>query len=287
MPTRSTQHSQRRVCFAGAFLALVFLHCGSERIVYRHASLSGEIVVTESPGPVRTLRFGEHGAVQSQVFVGRPRELRVPYTATAVAALGAVDAPQRLLVVGLGGGSIPAFLHVALPDADIDVVEIDPAVVEVAQAWFGVRPDERLRVHTADGRDFIEAAPTRYDAVFLDAYGAHAVPPALSTLEFLEAVRAALAADGAVIANLWSDASDNLYPSMLATYRAVFPEVFVLPVARRTNRIVLALPASADADLARRLEDFAKAHGLAKALAGGLERFEGKTASAQILRDPE
>lgn len=286
MSARRMRRSKRRFLL-GALTALALAHCSAERVVHRQASLSGEIVVTEAPGVVRTLRFGEQGAVQSRVVVGRPLELRVPYTATAVAALGAVERPRRILAVGLGGGSIPGFLHAALPEAVLDVAEIDPDVVEVAQDWFDVRPDARLRVHVADGRRFIEDVTDPYDAIFLDAYGASDVPAALTTHEFLQATRRALAPNGAVIANLWSDASDNLYPSMLATYRAVFPEVFVLPVARRTNRIVLALPASADADLARRLEDFAKAHGLAKALAGGLERFEGKTASAQILRDPE
>src|SRR5690606_39338346 len=82
---------------------------------------------------------------------------RVLFRSAIGLALVAPDA--RILYVGLGGGAMPMHAHDVLPRAAIDVVEIDPLIVDVAQAWFGFRPDSLLRVRTRDGRAFIEAAP--------------------------------------------------------------------------------------------------------------------------------
>jgi spermidine synthase len=71
-------------------------------------------------------------------------------------ALAAVEKPKRILIVGLGGGSIPNFLHKYYPNTHIDVVDIDPLVVKVAKEYLGFREDKTLRVHVADGRAFIE-----------------------------------------------------------------------------------------------------------------------------------
>jgi spermidine synthase len=95
-----------------------------------------------------------------------------------------------VLVVGLGGGTLPQFLRMAYPYARIDVAEIDPAVVRVAEDYFNLRQDERLRVDVGDVRAFVEsAAPGSYYIIILDAYGVGTVPRHLTTVEFLRAGR--------------------------------------------------------------------------------------------------
>lgn len=93
---------------------------------------------------------------------------------------GLSGASLRFLCIGLGGGSVPAFLAAALPHSTVDVVELEAAVVEAAQEGMGFVPDERLRVVTDDGAAFALRAVERmsasgedaYDAVLLDAYDA-------------------------------------------------------------------------------------------------------------------
>ena len=81
-----------------------------------------------------------------------------------------------------------------------------------------------------------------HDLIFLDAYGRNSVPEALTTVEFLAAVRAALDPEGVVVANIWNERTNPLYPSMLRTYQESFDELFAFPVPRRNNHIVVAAP---------------------------------------------
>lgn len=63
--------------------------------------------------------------------------------------------PLSVLLVGLGGGGLPQFLRDFVPDVTVEVVELDPAVLEVAKEWFGFRPDDRLAVTLGDGLERI------------------------------------------------------------------------------------------------------------------------------------
>lgn len=65
------------------------------------------------------------------------------------------ETPLALLVVGLGGGSLPLFVHDHFPKSCIDAVEIDPSMLEVATRWFGFSQSDRMKVHIADGLDYI------------------------------------------------------------------------------------------------------------------------------------
>lgn len=65
------------------------------------------------------------------------------------------ETPLALLVVGLGGGSLPLFVHDHFPQSCVDAVEIDPSMLEVATQWFGFAQSSRMKVHIADGLDYI------------------------------------------------------------------------------------------------------------------------------------
>lgn len=60
-----------------------------------------------------------------------------------------------VLVVGLGGGSLPLFIHDYFSQAHVAVVEIDPSMLEVATRWFGFSQDDRMQVHVSDGVDYV------------------------------------------------------------------------------------------------------------------------------------
>jgi spermidine synthase len=146
--------------------------------------------------------------------------------------------PASILIIGLGGGTLPRTLRALLPDALIDVVEIDPAVVQVAQQYFAFRTDARMHVIEADGRAYVRQAlrgEQRYELVMLDAYDHQYIPEHLLTREFLEQVRSLLAPGGIVAANTFS--SSRLYDSESTTYRSVFGAFYNL---RSSNRVILA-----------------------------------------------
>lgn len=230
--------------FAGliALMALALPAVAGEAILYESTSAHGPIIVTDEGDGTRALRFARDGARQSVVKPGDPEHLELPYTQVALAGLALSGEPRRILVVGLGGGTLPGFLHRYYPEAVIDAVDINPEVVRVAKEYFGFREDSLMRAHVADGRKFIENARDPYDLIFLDAFGAESVPAHLTTREFLQAVRRATKPGGAVVGNLWFRRYNRLFDSMVLTYRQAFEEVFVLHVIGTGNRIVVAVP---------------------------------------------
>src|SRR6266849_5169253 len=176
-----------------ALATLSVLACAAQTVIYEKASHYNTIVVTEDSNGLRTLLFERGGSRQSVVKPGDPDHLELSYARVAFVGLALCEGPRRILVVGLGGGTLPTFLRKHYPNAAIDVAEIDPDVVDIAKKFFGFREDERMRAHVADGRAFIEnVRQPQYDVIFLDAYGARNVPAHLTTQEFLQAVRRAV-----------------------------------------------------------------------------------------------
>jgi spermidine synthase len=165
--------------------ALWYLATPGSRTIYEADSEFGGVRVTEARDGLRALYTGAGRGRQTALYPDRPLHLESAYTRVGMIGLALVPPDARILFVGLGGGAMPTYTRHVLPDAAIDVVEIDPVIVDVAQRFFAFRPDERLRVHTGDGRAFIEAAaPGTYDLIVLDAFSDDAIPRALATREF-------------------------------------------------------------------------------------------------------
>lgn len=243
-------------------------------VVFEAPSEFGAVRVTERADGLRRLQTGAGRATQSSIYPGRPLHLEHAYT--RVAMIGPALAPDsgRILFVGLGGGAMPMYTRHTMTDADIDVAEIDPVIVDVARDWFGFRADARMRVHTGDGRALIERAPpASWDVIVLDAFSDDEIPFSLTTREFLTAVRTSLAGDGVVISNLWS--ANALHTPMIATYQAVFDHVHLIDVPRRRQQILVAGTSARPLDCA--------------ALTAAADRFDratdGELRLAALVRD--
>ncbi|MCC6621064.1 MAG: fused MFS/spermidine synthase [Deltaproteobacteria bacterium] len=211
-----------------------------EVVITERASDGYNVFVVEDDEGIRRLRFELNGVDQSAVKPGDPEHLVFAYMRTLVTALALRPAPERVLVIGIGGGSFPMFMRKHLPKVHIDAVDIDPVVVGVARDELGFREDPRLVVHITDGRRFVEDAQVTYDLIVLDAYGQDNIPIHLATRQFLDAVKQRLSPGGLVAANLWSEHANAKYLAMLRTYEAVFPEVHVVAPPQSESRIVLA-----------------------------------------------
>ncbi len=213
----------------------------NERLLERRRSEYNEILVTETDRGLRVLRFEPDGARQTVVKPGDPEHLELPYARVIPLGLALADDPQRVLVVGLGGGTIPSLFRKHLPELWIDAVEIDPEVVHVAKRYFGFREDAAMRAYVQDGRRFIEQRRNLYDVIFLDAFGTDSIPHSLTTREFLQSVRRALKPGGLVVGNVWNRSSNWLYDSMIVTYQDVFDSVYVVDIQDAGNKLVIGL----------------------------------------------
>ncbi len=175
---------------------------------------------------------------QTCVSLDDPDELVFPYTRMMLGVLSMNPNPERILIVGLGGGTLPMDLQEILPRAHIDVVEIDEAVVKVARDYFDYQEDGRLRTFAMDGRVFVKRAlldGNKYDLIMLDAFEDEYIPEHLLTVEFLNEVKDLLSPSGIVASNTFS--SSGLYPHESATYEEAFGTFYNL---RSTNRVIWA-----------------------------------------------
>ena len=208
-------------------------------IVHREKSLYRDIIVLDTDTH-RCMSFARRHGMQSCIEKHAPTRLAIPYTRAVFAGLLANPDTRRVLIIGLGGGVIPVAMRRIDPTMRIDVVELDPAVVDVAKRYFGYEEDADLRTFVGDGRVFVRRqgrAGVRYDLIVIDAYERVYVPEHLMSREFLGEVKSLLAPGGVVASNTF--ARGPLAPYEAATYQSVFGETRVVDMSMG-NRIILA-----------------------------------------------
>ena len=200
------------------------------RVLYRKQSRYHQIAVVDE-GDTRYLRFDS--SFQSAIYRDDPYRTRFDYTDYLQLALAYNPDARRILIIGLGGASAPKRMWRDFPDVQIEVAELDPAVVDVARRFFGLREDKRLKVTTEDGRRFLTRRTDRWDAIVVDAYFSDSIPFHLTTREFVELARSRLEPGGVLLANvigaMRGDGS-QLFRALWRTYRTAFPTVVVHPV---------------------------------------------------------
>jgi predicted membrane-bound spermidine synthase len=156
-----------------------------------------------------------------------PDDLPLRYAQVMTIATVYPETPNKILMLGLGGGSISTYLGRFLPDAAITTVEIDPGVIKAAKTYFGLRETERMRYPSGDGRVFLNRNSERYDLILLDAYRGGYVPFHLLTREFYTLVKQRLAPRGAAAFNVHD--GTKLYASTVRTLAEVFPALDLYP----------------------------------------------------------
>ena len=220
----------------------------AQKLVHSERSLYREVLVYED-GSERCMCFTQRCRVGRQTCMNTraPERFVMNYTQMMMSSLFLVPEPRSILIIGLGGGTLPRALTRIVPNAKLDVVEIDPAVTRVARQFFEFKPDERTNVIEADGRVFVKRAQRegrQYDIIMLDAFDHEYIPEHLLTREFLQEVAAILSPQGVLAANTFS--SSRLYDHESVTYAAVFGSYYNL---KADNRVILAsktgLPAMA------------------------------------------
>ncbi len=176
-----------------------------------------------------TLSFRVKGSkyTESVVNLRDPDDLPVAYTRSMTTALAYPAEPRRVLMVGLGGGSISTYLARAMPQLEIDTVEIDPGVIDAAKRYFGLRETRRVRFFANDGRVFIRRSPQKYDIILLDAFQGTSVPFHLLTREFYALLKERLTPTGVAAFNVHE--GTKLYLSTIKTLGSVFADVHLYP----------------------------------------------------------
>ena len=165
---------------------------------------------------------GTHTIVDPSTY-----ETQFPYAAVMDLTREFFEEPGKMLLIGLGGGSVVK--NFAREGWQVDAVEIDPVVTQVAQEYFGLSPSEGTVFHE-DGRQFLLNRDERYDVMIIDAFGSSSIPFHLVTQESFGLMASRLNPGGILAINTESIGwEDLIIRSMTATLEPHFDEVQVLP----------------------------------------------------------
>jgi len=142
------------------------------------------------------------------------------------------------LIIGGAAYTYPMHFLDKYSDKNIDVVEIDPMMTDVAKEYFGLTESNRLGIYHQDGRSFINKNIKKYDAIFVDAFHGHNVPFELTTVEAYQEMKKSLKDNGMVMVNVISSLEgekSGFIQHEFATFKEVFNEVKLFDVENSSN----------------------------------------------------
>ncbi|HSP77767.1 MAG TPA: fused MFS/spermidine synthase [Myxococcaceae bacterium] len=209
-------------------------------------------------------------------FLGYPHDY---IHAEFVHQAAARTASPRVLVIGGGGYVLPRWVETFVPQARVEVVEIDPAVTRIALEQFGVKRDTRITSYNLDGRQFLQEMAERgaYDLIIQDAVNDLSVPYHLMTREYDALVRSLLKPDGVYLLSVIDEIPRGAFlRSAVRTMQEAFPHVELLHDARGRSRgqsvyVVTGSEQSLDVEALRAL---VRARGIEKPRTAAVSREE-------------
>jgi len=204
--------------------------------IRRRAEDAETAYVSERFG-VRTLHIGSD-TVQSAMRIAKPNDLELAYTRSMMAFLLFNPRPSRVLLVGLGGGSLAKFIYHRMPDTVVEAVEISPQVVAIARHYFQLpNEDARFSIVIGDGAEHVARDGAAFDVIAVDGYDAESLVEALSQSAFYENCLGRLGPGGILVVNLWG--GDKAFDENLKRIEAAFPSgTLCLPAEKPGNVIV-------------------------------------------------
>ena len=224
---------------------------------------------------------------ESVTNLSDPDDLPLRYAQVMTIATIYPEQPRRILMLGLGGGSISGYLGRFMPEAAITTVEIDPGVITAAKTYFGLRETERMRYRAGDGRVFLNRSNELYDLILLDAYRGGYVPFHLLTREFYTLVKQRLAPGGAAAFNVHD--GSKLYASTVKTLGDVFPALDLYPTGAGEVIAVATAAPLAKETLQSRAAATQERHGfrfpLPRILARRMDQPRAQAAAGDVITD--
>jgi spermidine synthase len=176
-------------------------------------------------------------AMQSAMHMEYPDRLSLAYTRMMMAFLLFNASPRRILLLGLGGGSLAKFCYRRLPSAAITAIEVNPHVIALRQEFRVPQDDGRFRVIHADGLSYVSDPGHDKDVILADACDRAGIAPELNALEFYQSAWRRLSDTGVFVLNLCGDRLS--WPSHVAKLRCVFGEAFLTLSGHRAGNVIV------------------------------------------------
>lgn len=147
------------------------------------------------------------------------------------------DFQNVLFIWGAAYSTPKDFLRV-YPKVDVDVVEIDPKLTELAKKYFKLKDSQRLTIYHEDARIFLNRNKKKYDVIVGDAFKSYSIPYQLTTKEVVQKKYDILNDEGVVILNIISSVHGDKWQFLRAeykTYKSIFPQVYLFLTHNNTD----------------------------------------------------
>jgi len=233
------------------------------RIIHRSRNSFGQIIVADYVGKRSLYLDGD--TLQSCMYLNNPTALVMEYSHAMMSAM-LFNPPGRVLLIGLGGASLVKFLLRFSPRIQIEVAEINPAVIEIARSFFFLETGiEQISIYQGAGQELVGrrlAEGKRYDMVLIDAFDDKGPARALLQREFLFNCRQLLSSGGVFAINLWNRPEDGFGENYSLLAEIFEDNILKLLLAESyANAIAFGFDAQIKAGLLHKLRKSAKTLG--------------------------
>lgn len=175
-----------------------FLHIRNPNKVVHRTNFEGMPITVKETNNTINLEFGEEWVSKKEgvysfrldaVNCNQINMARIPkgdnpygllwwdYVNRICEVVNEVESPKNALVLGLGGGVIPSWLHQNTECAKIDAVDIIPELEDISRRFFQMpettRDNDRRRINVIiqDAYDFVLESKNSYDIIVVDICG--------------------------------------------------------------------------------------------------------------------
>lgn len=177
--------------------------------------------------------------MQSEMSLKAPNDLALRYTQKMMAFLLFHPRPKRIVLIGLGGGSLIKFCYHRLSGTELTAIELDPDVIALRDAFALPADGPRLQVVQADGAEYLAQAEKGIDVLLVDAFDRSGFAPSLANREFFASAIAKLAGNGVMVINLAGEKES--YAGLIGEAMAAFDDqVIVISVPEDGNHVLFA-----------------------------------------------
>ncbi len=176
---------------------------------------------------IRTLSTDNSG-IQSSIDLNNPNILITDYLIEFANVTQKIKKPQNALLIGGAGFIFPRYFITNNLGENIDVIEIDPKMADIAKKYFFLTQSEKIKIITDDARNYPKYTNKKYELIYLDAFNSIVPPYHLTTKEYLKSLSNLLTPDGAVVINLISATTGNNSQFLIwqtSTLKTIFPYV--------------------------------------------------------------
>ncbi|MEH6444733.1 MAG: fused MFS/spermidine synthase [Oceanospirillaceae bacterium] len=191
------------------------------KYLYTQTDEYGDIAVMEE-GDCRILSFGV-GDEQSIQLTQQPHLLQHAYTQAMMMSLLFCE-PKRVLLLGLGAGSLLQAMRHSVAGVRIEAVEIRQAVIDIAKKYFRLPTSKKISLHCEDASAYLKRGVSKkVDLIMTDLYTDEGMQAVQVSNEYIDLCTAQLKVNGWLVLNCWG--RENDHSELLSYLRKQYADV--------------------------------------------------------------